>query len=76
MRKVIALYDFEADEKGTLSFNTGDIIEMLDEEDDTGWCLGRKDREIGFYPPSFVTGIYMSFLLHRINFNIHCMFII
>jgi hypothetical protein len=69
VRKVIALKDYEARAGYALSFKTGDIIEMLEEDSSNGWCLGRKNGEIGLYLPSYVTGIYMIFLLHRINLD-------
>ena len=69
MRKVIALKDRKARASDELSFKTGDIIEMLEEENAVGNCLGRNNGEIGLYIASYVTGTYMIFLLHRINLD-------
>ncbi|XP_059080696.1 protein kinase C and casein kinase II substrate protein 3-like isoform X2 [Tigriopus californicus] len=52
--KVRALYDYEAAEDDELNFKTGDIFEKLEEEDEQGWCKGRKDGKVGLYPANYI----------------------
>ena len=45
---------------GMMRFNgicfhvSGDTFEKLQDEDKEGWCLGRKDGKVGFYPSKYV----------------------
>ena len=36
---------------------SGDTFEKLQDEDKEGWCLGRKDGKVGFYPSKYVAVI-------------------
>ncbi|KAG9301220.1 hypothetical protein G9A89_012603 [Geosiphon pyriformis] len=48
---VIAIYNYEAKEKGDISFKKGDIIEVIERGKDTNdWWLGRINGEIGEFP--------------------------
>jgi peptidoglycan/LPS O-acetylase OafA/YrhL len=39
----------------TISFLlVGDQFEKLEDEDEQGWCKGRKDGRVGLYPANYV----------------------
>ncbi|TFK47948.1 BAR-domain-containing protein [Heliocybe sulcata] len=52
---VVALYDFEAQADGDLSFNQGDRIELVERtENQEDWWTGRVDGRQGVFPGNYV----------------------
>nr|VZH94533.1 unnamed protein product [Spirometra erinaceieuropaei] len=45
---------FEGVEDDELTFVTGDLFEKLEDEDEQGWCKGRKNGRVGLYPANYV----------------------
>eukprot|EP01080_Neovahlkampfia_damariscottae_P000050 gene50-4300_t len=54
--EVYAKYDFIATDSSEISFNAGDLIQILS-KDDSGWWNGRNSKtgEIGFFPSNYVS---------------------
>jgi len=52
---VTALYDFDAQAEGDLSFRTGDVIEIISRtQNDNEWWTGKIDGRSGQFPGNYV----------------------
>ena len=40
--------------KFSFFFIPGDTFEKLEDEDEQGWCKGRKDGRVGLYPANYI----------------------
>ena len=38
----------------SLFYFLGDTFEKLEDEDEQGWCKGRKDGKVGLYPANYI----------------------
>lgn len=52
-----ALYDYQGENEGDLTFNEGDIIALLDQSNPDGWWEGEVNGQRGFFPSNFVSVI-------------------
>jgi hypothetical protein len=53
VKKVIALYDYNANDENELSFKINDVITII-EKNDSGWWQGELNGKIGIFPSTFV----------------------
>lgn len=49
----VAMYDFQGQTSGELSFSAGDVIDITQKETN-GWWLGKKDGKEGWVPENYV----------------------
>jgi len=49
-----AVYDYEAQQEGDLAFKEGDIINLIDTSDPSGWWVGELNGYQGNFPSNFV----------------------
>lgn len=40
--------------KSIICYTLGEEFEKLEDEDEQGWCTGRKDGRVGLYPANYV----------------------
>jgi len=52
-----ALYDYEAAQDGDLAFHEGDVINLIDTSDPSGWWVGELNGYQGNFPSNFVERI-------------------
>jgi len=52
-----ALYDYDAENPDDLSFKEGEVINILDKSDPSGWWEGEVNGQRGFFPSNFVEEI-------------------
>ena len=53
-RKLVAVYDCEAEQDGDLAFKKGDIIYFVSNEPGEGWITGEIDGVKGVFPENYV----------------------
>jgi myosin I len=53
------LYDFATEDTGELSFKSGDILNIL-QKDDNGWWLAEKDGQQGWVPSNYLEEVKVA----------------
>lgn len=53
-RKMVAIYDCDADQEGDLAFRKGDIIFFVSNEPGDGWITGELNGVQGIFPENYV----------------------
>jgi len=48
------MFDYAAAQEGDLSFNEGDVINLIDTSDPSGWWVGELNGNQGIFPSNFV----------------------
>jgi hypothetical protein len=49
-----ALYNFSGEQQTDLSFYAGDVINIVGEDDGSGWLSGELNGYVGIFPASYV----------------------
>lgn len=53
-RKLVAVYDCEAEQDGDLAFRKGDVIYFVSNEPGDGWITGEINGVRGVFPENYV----------------------
>jgi len=57
LRQVRALYDYAPQAEGDLEFKAGDVINVLDDSDPSGWWRGEVNGKEGVFPSNYVQNL-------------------
>jgi hypothetical protein len=52
IRKVVAIYEYQAQNKEELSLEVGDLVDVTEMQDD--WWIGKLNGKMGIFPSNFV----------------------
>ena len=50
---VEAQFPYDGVEEDELSFDAGDVIELVEDKDDDGWCIGKLGDKKGYFPADY-----------------------
>eukprot|EP00043_Microstomoeca_roanoka_P001477 m.32950 g.32950 ORF g.32950 m.32950 type:complete len:129 (-) comp10840_c0_seq3:263-649(-) len=57
-RPVRAIYDYVPEEEEEITLKVGDVLRLIEEEDEQGWCKGvTVDGHAGLFPACYVEDI-------------------
>lgn len=52
-RYLLVNYDYQAEEEGELTIQEGDKVEVVEQDDGSGWTKGKLDGQVGLFPSSY-----------------------